>query len=135
MLKTSCINPDIMSALSLCGHGDKMLIADGNYPLDTRSGNAVKIYLGVTKGMPSVTDVLRALLGVVNFEKAEVMLPEDGSSPSIFEEFERELGGISLDGLTRFDFYDACGKEDVRIGISTGEMRLYANILLTISTV
>ena len=33
MLKNACINPEIMKAISLCGHGDKILIADGNYPL------------------------------------------------------------------------------------------------------
>ena len=40
MLKNACINPEIMKAISLCGHGDKILIADGNYPLDAESGDA-----------------------------------------------------------------------------------------------
>ena len=31
MLKNACINHEIMKAISLCGHGDKILIADGNY--------------------------------------------------------------------------------------------------------
>lgn len=33
MLKTTCIHPEIMDVLSRCGHGSKILIADGNYPL------------------------------------------------------------------------------------------------------
>ncbi|MFQ8759286.1 MAG: SIS domain-containing protein [Intestinimonas sp.] len=33
MLTGACIHPDLMRVLSLCGHGDKVLIADGNYPL------------------------------------------------------------------------------------------------------
>lgn len=36
MLKGKLIHPDIMAALALCGHGDKVLIADGNYPLAPR---------------------------------------------------------------------------------------------------
>lgn len=135
MLKTTCVNPEIMKAIAYCGHGDKVLIADGNYPLASKSGNAAKIYLGVTKGLPSVIDVLTALNGVVNFEKAEVMMPEDGNAPDIFNEFTGVLNGMALDRLGRFEFYDACSREDVRIGISTGEIRLYANILLTISVV
>ena len=84
MLNASCINPLIMKALSLCGHGDKILIADGNYPLDSRSGTAEKVYLGVSKGIPSVPEVLKALCGAAVFEKAEVMMPGDGSRPAIF---------------------------------------------------
>ena len=52
MLTTKCIHPGIMKALSLCGHGSKVLIADGNYPLEEKSGNAEKIYLGLTPGLP-----------------------------------------------------------------------------------
>lgn len=37
MLKGGCINPEIMKAISLCGHGDQILIADGNYPLDAKT--------------------------------------------------------------------------------------------------
>ena len=43
MLKSGCTHPGIMSALSLCGHGDKILIADGNYPLNAKSGDAAKV--------------------------------------------------------------------------------------------
>ena len=84
MLTGACIHPDLMRVLSLCGHGDKVLIADGNYPLASRSGGAEKVYLGLTPGLPTVTDVLAVLQTVVCVEKAEVMDPEDGSTPEIF---------------------------------------------------
>ena len=91
MLTTKCIHPGLMKALSLCGHGSKVLIADGNYPLAEKSGNAEKIYLGLTPGLPTVTQVLEAIHSVVEIEKAEVMFPGDGSRPEIFDEFEKEL--------------------------------------------
>jgi len=93
LLKTACINPDIMRSLSLCGHGDKILIADGNYPLDSKSGNAAKVYLGLTNGVPEVTQVLEVLSQIVNFEKAEVMEPDGGQVP-IFNEFQDILSGM-----------------------------------------
>ena len=61
MLKGKLIHPDIMAALALCGHGDKVLIADGNYPLDSKTGQAETVYLGLTPGLPTVTDVLAAI--------------------------------------------------------------------------
>lgn len=132
MLKGKCINPALMHALSLCGHGDKILIADGNYPLAQKSGEAEKVYLGLTAGIPTVTDVLDTLLGEINIEKAEVMLPEDGSTPDIFAEFRERLPGLQLCPLERYEFYDACSSQGVRLAISTGEKRTFANLLITV---
>jgi len=132
MLKTACIHPDIMRVLSLCGHGDKILIADGNYPLDSKSGDAEKVYLGLTSGSPEVTQVLEVLSKVINIEKAEVMVL-DGEKPPIFDEFTKILNGLELSGLERYEFYDACCLPNVRLAISTGEKRIFANILLTVN--
>ena len=132
MLKGNLIHPELMAALSQCGHGDKVLIADGNYPLASRSGDARKIYLGLTPGLPDVPTVLKALQSVVAIERAEVMQPEDGSTPEIFGEFQQALGGEELHRLDRFLFYETCCQPEVRVAISTGEWRQYANLLLTV---
>jgi len=134
MLKTKLIHPQIMAVLAKCGHGSKILIADGNYPLAEKTGNAEKVFLGLTRNLPTATDVLDALVSVVNVEKAEVMVPEDGSEPEIFQEFRSLLGGMELDTLGRYEFYDACMAQGaVVLAISTGEQRTFANILLTIA--
>ena len=105
MLTSKLIHPEIMSALAYCGHGSKVLIADGNYPLAEKTGNAKKVYLGLVPGMPTVTEVLKAIHSAVEIEKAEVMVPGDGSTPEIFAEFKEELG-LELSGVGRFEFYD-----------------------------
>lgn len=134
MLTTTCMNPCILEALSYCGHGSKILIADGNYPLLEKTGDAKKIYLGLCPGTPTVTEVLHALLGVCNFERAEVMTPGDGSEPEIFPEFRRELNGMELHALGRYEFYQACMEPDALVlAISTGEQRVFANLLLTVA--
>ena len=83
-------------------------------------------------GLPSVTDVLGAVRNIVNLEKAEVMQPGDGSEPEVFEQFQSMLGGMELEKLGRYEFYDACGETTVRVAISTGEQRTFSNLLLTI---
>ena len=131
MLKTKLIHPEIMAALSLCGHGSKVLIADGNYPLAEKSGNAQKVYLGLCPGTPTVTQ--EAIHSVCEIEKAEVMKTPDGSEPEIYPEFKKELPDLDLTVLGQYEFYDACMAENVvQLAISTGEKRTYANILLTI---
>lgn len=132
MLKGKLIHPEIMAALAYCGHGDKVLIADGNYPLESKTGEAELVYLGVTPGLPTVTDVLAALQSVIAIEKAEVMDPADGTTPPIFNEFTEMLGGMELSKMGRYEFYDAACEPSVRLAISTGEGRTFANILLTV---
>ncbi len=133
MLTSKLIQPQIQEALAYCGHGNKILIADGNYPLAEKTGNARKVYLGLTRGNPPVTQVLEAVLSAVNVEKAEVMVPSEGPEPEIFREFRQLLGGMELSGLGRYEFYDACMADNaIVLAVSTGEQRVFANILLTI---
>ncbi len=140
MLKGRLIHPGILGALGTLGHGSGILISDGNYPLRTKlSPRATEVYLNLSPGVPTVTQVLEALLTAIPLEAAHVMLPADGSEPPIFAEFRqliRAVGSsVQLEGLDRFAFYDAASEPDVGLGIHTGEQRIYANILLTIGVV
>ena len=132
MVKGKLMHPQLMAALSMCGHGDKVLIADGNYPLDSKTSEAALLYLGLMPGTPTVPEVLEAIQSVVNIEKAEVMDPADGTTPEIFGTFREMLDGMELDLLGRYEFYDACCEKPVRLAISTGEKRVFANLLITI---
>lgn len=132
MIKYGCINPKILKTLSLLGHGDKILISDGNYPLETKTVCNAKVYLGLTAGVPTVTQVLEVILSEINVEKAETMNSDDGSVPEMLGDFETLLPEVEMVSIDRFDFYDECCKQNVKLAISTGEKRLYANILLTV---
>ncbi|WP_139691793.1 RbsD/FucU family protein [Sporolactobacillus terrae] len=134
MLTTELLHPAILRAIAACGHGDKILITDGNYPLDSDVNEKTeKVYLALKPGLPKVTDVLLALKSQVNFEKAEVMSPGTGEDPEIYNEFKKILEIDELTKLGRQEFYDACKKADnLKLGINTAEERVFANILLTI---
>ena len=95
MLTGQLIHPEILHFLSLCGHGSKILIADGNYPLKAKTVNANKIYLGLTPGTPTVTDVLKAVNSVANFEAMKVMTPDRGKRPGNIYRVPEYLAGLS----------------------------------------
>jgi L-fucose mutarotase len=136
MLKTRLLHPEILQALAEAGHGAQVLIADGNYPLATRSSpDAYRVFLNLEPGKLTVTDVLDVIADAIPVESAYVMGPDDGSEPSIYEDFRRLLPGHELQRLGRFEFYDMARSEDCALAIATGEQRLYANILLTIGVV
>lgn len=132
MNRQGCINPIINAELSAAGHGDQILITDGNYPaLSKQPPEAKIVYLGLRSGQPKVTDVLETILQVVNVEAAVVMAPDQGR-PEIFDEFDEMLPGVGITQINRQEFYKTASEKSVRLVISTGEKRTFANILLTI---
>jgi L-fucose mutarotase len=136
MLRYQLLHPQILQALGEGGHGAQVLIADGNYPLATRSHpSAHHVYLNLAPDLLTVTDVLRVLVDAIPIEAAHVMVPDSGAEPAIFREFRALLPGLDLQALERFTFYDAARRPDTVLAISTGERRIYANILLTIGVV
>jgi L-fucose mutarotase len=137
MLKYQLLHPEILAALGGAGHGSKVLIADGNYPFATRaSPSARRVYLNLAPGLVTVTDVLRVLVGAIPIEAAEVMVPESGEEPTIFKDFRSILPkDLTLKKLGRFEFYNAARDLDTALVVSTGEQRIYANLLLTIGVV
>lgn len=133
MLTGNCINPKLIASLALLGHGDQILIADGNYPLASQTNdNCDLIYLGLYPGMPTTTEVLNTILSVINVESALVMDPQEGVEPSIFNEFRGLLNEVNLEKIGRYEFYESAKKSMVKLAISTGEKRVFGNILVTV---
>ncbi|HEY8635633.1 MAG TPA: RbsD/FucU family protein [Candidatus Limnocylindrales bacterium] len=136
MLKTRLLHPGILAALGEAGHGAQVLIADGNYPLLTRSNSAAhRVYLNLAPDLVTVTDVLEVLLDAIPIEAAHVMVSDTGEEPGIFAEFRELLPTTPLQPLGRVPFYDAARGPDLALAIATGEQRIYANLLLTIGVV
>jgi L-fucose mutarotase len=136
MLRYRLTHPQILHALASAGHGSRVLIADGNYPFVTGSApDAARVFLNLTPGIPTVTDVLGVLADAIPIEAAFVMVPDSGREPSIFGDFRALLPGLELQTLGRFPFYDAARDSNLALVIATGEQRVYANILLTIGVV
>lgn len=136
MLKQRLTHPEILEALAAAGHGAKVLIADGNFPASTHLGeNASLVYLNLSPGRPTVTEVLDILLTAIPVEEALVMEPDDGSEPPVFQEFRSLMPDVHLGACGRYEFYEEASSPDTCLQIVTGEQRLFANLLLTIGAV
>jgi len=137
MLKTKLLHPQILSALGAAGHGSQIVIADSNYPFSTGANpEAERVYLNLTPGKLTVTDVLKVLVDTIPIELAHAIAPDDGTEPSIFAEYRQILPTtLTLQTLGRFPFYEAARSVDTALVIATGEQRTYACIILTIGVV
>lgn len=137
MLKTNLLHPEILNTLAGNGHGSMLLIADGNYPFTTGVNERTKqVFLNLSPGMLTVTDVLKVIKEAVPIESYFVMVPPDEAQQSIHEEFINILGeNIPVEKLKRFDFYSKSRSPETFMVIATGEIRRFANILIVIGVV
>jgi len=137
MLKTKLLHPEILAELGRNGHGSKLLIADGNYPFTTGvPENAKKVFLNLAPGMLSVPDVLKVIKDMIPIESYLIMLPPDETPQSIHDEFLSILGDSTpVTKVKRFDFYKEARSPDTFLVIATGEVRRFANILITVGVI
>jgi L-fucose mutarotase len=137
VLRTRLIHPEILGALAAAGHGSQVLISDGNFPHATATPPAAtRVYLNLSPGRVTVTEVLEALAATIPVETAAVMRPHDADAPAMLAEYQALLpAGTPVDVVERFAFYELARGRDVTLAIATGDQRLYANLLLTIGVV
>jgi L-fucose mutarotase len=136
MLKLNLLHPEILQSLGSNGHGGKLLIADGNFPISTRTPvSCKKVFLNLAPGMLTVTDILRVIRDFIPVEKYLIMVPPDGAAQPIHAEFKNILGDLPCEQFKRMEFYAAASSADVFLAIASGEKRRFGNIILEIGVV
>lgn len=137
MISGPLTHPDLLRALAAAGHGARVLIADGNYPVSTQAPpGAARVHLNLRPGMVGAADVLEALVQTVPVESALVMTAPDGRRNRLHARYGRILTrNVPLSGLKRNEFYEEAKSPATALVIATGEEQRFANILLTIGVV
>ena len=85
-----------------------------------------------------MSQVLDVLVEAIPIERAALMVPQDPGAPTPDAHpdlLARLPDGVEVDRILRMDFYPATNTEDLALVIATGDLRLYANVLLTIGVV
>jgi L-fucose mutarotase len=128
------MSPDLMFVLLKMGHGDELVIADGNFPADAKAQQVVR-----ADGL-GVLEVLEAVLKFMPVDKfvddpVGVMKPVDPKEPEppIWKDFRRLLEmnegrRIELTPIERFEFYERA--EAAYAVVATSEAALYANVII-----
>ncbi|MBR2282874.1 MAG: L-fucose mutarotase [Ruminococcus sp.] len=128
------LSPELLKILMEMGHGDEIVIADGNFPGAALAQRLVRLD---GHGVPEVLDAVMKLLPLDTYTPEPVglmeVVPGDDVKPVIWEEYKRiisryEPENCKIELIERFAFYERAKK--AYAVVMTGETAIYANIIL-----
>eukprot|EP00026_Physarum_polycephalum_P020500 Phypoly_transcript_23119.p1 GENE.Phypoly_transcript_23119~~Phypoly_transcript_23119.p1 ORF type:complete len:150 (+),score=30.44 Phypoly_transcript_23119:99-548(+) len=132
----ACISPELMSVMLSMGHGDELVIADGNFPA---ASHAQRLVRADGLGVPELLDAIMKFFPLDTYVKNPVavmgVVPGDTAPnpPPIWAHFtatlKKEEGDwVELEQIDRFAFYERAKKAYAIV--ATSETAIYANIIL-----
>jgi L-fucose mutarotase len=129
------ISPELMKVMMEMGHGDEIVISDGNFPAASCAKNILVRCDG--HSVPEVLDAVLRFLPLDTYTEKPVALmavvPGDPVVPVIWEEYKKiiqknEESDVQIEMIERFDFYERANKAFAIV--ATSERAQYANIIL-----
>ena len=134
------LSPDLLYVLANMGHGDEIIIADGNFPCDSSTDRLIRCD---GHGVPEVLEAVLKFLPLDDFVEhpaalMEVVPGKFAQTPPIWAEYLRILDESvepynDFEYMERMAFYERA-KHAYAI-VATSETSLFANIILKKGTV
>jgi len=128
------ISPDLMHVLMSMGHGDEIVLADGNFPAVT---NARRLVRADGHDVPTMLEAVIRFFPLDPYadDHAVVMqvVEPDAPEPPIWNTFRRLLDqaqrrSVTLTPIERFAFYERA--RQAFAVVATSEQAIYANLIL-----
>ncbi|MBO8161451.1 MAG: fucose isomerase [Thermosipho sp. (in: Bacteria)] len=125
------ISPELMKVLMEMGHGDEILLADGNFPAYSYGKKVIR---ADGLGIPELMEGILKFLPLDTFVDFNVIFMDNGldEKPKIWEKYieilENSGEKYNYISIERFQFYERC-KNAFAI-VATSETALYANVIL-----
>jgi L-fucose mutarotase len=139
------MSPDLMHTLLSMGHGDEIVIADGNFPAESlgkrvirMDGHAVQDVLDVILRFFPLDSFVDFPVGLMAVVPGDPSKPTNWEKPLVWETYRsiilsHEPGFKEFDLIERFAFYERT-KEAYAV-VATSDKALYANIILKKGTI
>ncbi len=126
------LSPDLLKTIAEMGHGDELVIGDGNFPARSLNKNNIR---SDGHGVIEMLDAILSLFPLDTFVETPVTLmavPQGQEKPAIWEEIvqtiDKHQENVKCGYVDRMTFYDISRK--AYAAVSTGETALYACIIL-----
>ncbi|MCJ7840753.1 L-fucose mutarotase [Lederbergia sp. NSJ-179] len=126
------LSPDLMKVLMEMGHGDEIVLADGNFPAASHAQHLLRCD---GHGIPELLEAILKFFPLDTYVEHPVTLMDvvegEQLQPTIWKKYERFIQkeeSIQMEYLERFSFYERAKKAYAIV--ATGETAQYANIIL-----
>ena len=126
------VSPQLLKVLCEMGHGDEIVIADGNFPAETFGQRVIR---ADGLGGEEMLDAVLSLIPLDTYATENFMLMETVAgdpTPTIWEKYyaiaQKHDDNMRASNIERFAFYERAKK--AYAVIATGEGAVYANIIL-----
>ena len=127
------LSPELLKILMEMGHGDEIVIGDGNFPAASCARRLVRLD---GHGVPEILDAILSLFPLDTFVESPVglmqVVPGDDTVPAIWDDYRKIIlareGEKMIEEIERFAFYERA--RSAYAVVATGETALYANIIL-----
>jgi L-fucose mutarotase len=128
------ISPELMKVLLEMGHGDEIVLADGNFPAASYAGKLIRCD---GHDVPELLEALLKFYPLDTYSPRPVSLMQvvegDSVAPTIWDTYQSiiqksEPNFTSFGMVDRFEFYERAKKAYAIV--ATSEKALYANIIL-----
>ena len=130
----SILSPELLKTLMEMGHGDELVLADGNFPKFAHPANVIRLD---GHGIPEILDAILRFFPLNPYVEHPTVfmavLPDDPYKPEIWPVY-REIGkkyekdGLREETIDKFTFYERAKK--AYAVVTTSESALYANVIL-----
>ena len=131
------LSPELLKVLCEMGHGDRLVIGDGNFPAESMGKNAIVIRCD-GHNLPELLDAILQVFPLDVYVEKPVSLmavvPGDPVETPIWDVYKDIIakhdarGAATVQNIERFAFYDQA--RTAYAIIATGESALYANVML-----
>ena len=133
------LSPELLKVLCEMGHGDRIVISDGNFPIGLVGKDPIIIRCD-GHGVPELLDAILQVCPLDTYAEKPVtlmnLLPGDVGrvETPIWNKYDEiiakydDRGGEAVGHIDRFDFYDEAKK--AYAVIATSEKAIYANLML-----
>ena len=127
------LTPDLLKILMEMGHGDEIIISDGNFPASAIAKRLVRLD-GLN--VPEVLDAILEVMPLDQYVEKQVALmevvPGDNFKPVIWDTYKEIIKkhepDAQIEHIERFKYYDRA-REAFAV-VYTSEQSQYANIIL-----
>ncbi|NGP45452.1 L-fucose mutarotase [Bacillaceae bacterium SIJ1] len=124
----SILSPELLKVLMEMGHGDEIVLADGNFPAASHAQRLVRCD---GHRIVPLLEALYPLFPLDNYVQSPIFLmqPVQGDAePAVWKTYENMLQPYPCEQLERFHFYERAKKAYAIV--ATGDTVPYGNIIL-----